>query len=250
MLICPATPVSASVVVDAVHTCALTLSCLLSLGRVVCNPHKPEATSLVHVFPIGNLPGVVKTEEQHDGHSLHVKADVRWMLEDEEVECCTMHVWRDDVILVKLPAVEHSLLHSKDDFDSNDQATETVLNAMDDARHHFEDNRNNRLCSHLLIEFPPGATLSAKLINLEAGDEEELDCEIVKVETTGSTFNFTIVEHWLHFTVARTDTRVMKRGKVEKKSKKSKGASKLANLMSSQCIPCVCVVVDAVHNDH
>lgn len=104
---------------------------------------------------------------------------------------------------------------------------------MDDARHHFEENKDNRMFRYFLLEFPPGTTLSSKLIFSGAGDDEELDYDIVKIEVTGGSVNFTITEHWLHFAVARTDARVQKRGKVEKKSKKSKGASKLAGMMTS-----------------
>lgn len=171
---------------------------------------------------------MVKTEERYDGYSLQIKGDVRWMLEDQEADQYSMRVWRDDAILVKLPAMEYSLIHNKDEFDVNDDVPESVINAMDDARHHFEENKKNRMFRYILIEFPPGTMLSSKLIFSEAGDNEELDYDIVQIEA-----NDKVTEHWLHFTVARTDTRVQKRGKVEKKSKKSKAASKLANLANT-----------------
>jgi sarcosine oxidase delta subunit len=77
------------------------------------------------------------------------------------------------------------------------------------------------------LQFPPGHVLSSKTIYDEAGDNEELDYEIVDVTYTHSKVAGANTEHWMHFKVARTDLRISKRGKVEKKEKKSKMAAKL-----------------------
>lgn len=143
-----------------------------------------------------------------------------------------MRVWRDDGILIKVPAFEYSLLNNKTEFDADTGVDSGVTDAMDDARHYYETDKANRRWQHYLLEFPPGVTLSSKEIFEDAGDDDELDYEIVNVKVTTAKIGFDIQEHWLHFKVARTDTRITKRGKVMKASNKSKGASKLANLMS------------------
>lgn len=171
-----------------------------------------------------------KAEDRYDGFSIQVKADVRWIVEDEEVDAYTMRVWKEDGILVKVPSVEYTLLHNKTELDAHANVTEDVINSMDNARHYYEQEKAVRRWQHYLIEMPPGVTLSAKEIYDDAGDDEELDYELVNVTVTDPKINFTIQEHWLHFSVARTDTRIAKRGKVAKTSKKSKGANKLASL--------------------
>ena len=197
----------------------------LLLGNVTCNLYCPEATAPFYIYPISNIEGVIKTEKRYDGFNIQLKADIHWLKEDEEVEWYSMRVWKGDGILAKVPAYEHTLLHNK--------VSNNVIDAMDDGHHYYEENKESRMWQYYFIEFPPGVTLSSKAIFAEAGDDEELDYEIVRLEIEDSAkYNYKITEHWLHFTVARTDTRVAKRGKVTKKTKKSKGASKLDDIMS------------------
>ena len=211
--------------------CFLTLP-TFSPGRLVCNLDIPEATAPFYVYPIANIPGVIKTEARFEGFCIQIKGDIRWIVEDEEVEPYAGQVWKEDGILFKVPAYEYSLLHCKDEIDRANGMEQYVIDSMDDAHHYFEENKSNRLWQYYYIEFPAGVTLSLKEIFSDAEEDDELDYEVVKVESTGSKFP-RIVEHWLHFYVARTDVKLHKQGKVTKKTKKSKATGKLAGLMST-----------------
>lgn len=200
--------------------------------RLQANLRIPEATAPFYLYPITEIQAVKKNEDHYDGFCIQVKADIRWIKEDAEVESYTMRVWREDGVLCKVPAFEHSLLYNKAEIDGSSRLSNSVINSMDDARHYFEQDKESRMFKYYLIEMPPGITLSSKVVFDDAGDDEELDFAIVPIEVKdGKKFDFTIKEFWLHFTVARTDTKVAKRGKVEKKTKKSKGAAKLDDLM-------------------
>jgi len=200
------------------------------LAYVQVNPNSPEANGPFLVFSVENMQGV-KAEERFSGYSIQTLADVRYILEDPNVEFYTASVWKEDSILVKVPSWAFTALYNRDDINRSGQVEDIVIDAMDDARHEFDSNKANREWRYYLLQFPPGVVLSSKVIYPDAGDDNELDYEIVKVESTHAKAG-TLVEHWLYFQVARVDVRAAKRGKVEKKDKKSKGANKLANLMS------------------
>ena len=125
---------------------------------------------------------------------------------------------------------------SHDEMVAHPMISEDINNATDDCRHAYINDLANRMWNFYLLEFPPGVTLSSSSVFKDAGDNEELDYELVNYEwtesnTTGGTRANR--ELWVHFTVARTDLCAAKRGKVEESKKKSKAASKLAKLGSA-----------------
>ena len=98
---------------------------------------------------------------------------------------------------------------------------------MDNARHQFENHKVLRQWKYLLLQFSLGYVLSSKAVYEDAGDNEDLDYDIMDVTYTHPQAAGATTELWMHFKVARTDLQVSKRGKVEKKEKKSKMAAKL-----------------------
>ena len=145
-------------------------------------------------------------------------------------------VWEDDGVLIKMPSFPYYLLHNRDEMVAHPMISEDLNNATDDCRHAYINDLANRMWTFYLLEFPPGVTLSSSSVFKDAGDNEELDYELVNYEwtesnTTGGTRANR--ELWVHFTVARTDLRAVKQGRVEESKKKSKAASKLAKLGSA-----------------
>ena len=130
-------------------------------------------------------------------------------------------------MLFRFPAFPYTILHTRDEMNARGAIPDNVINSMDNARHEFENNKVHREWRYFLLQFPPGHVLSSKAIYDDAGDNEELDYDIVDVTYMHKKVAGANTEHWMHFKVARTDLRVSKRGKVEKKEKKSKMAAKL-----------------------
>jgi hypothetical protein len=52
---------------------------------------------------------------------------------------------------------------------------------MDDACHEFEENKASCCWKHLLLEFPAGHMISGKDIYEDAGDDEELELELIPI---------------------------------------------------------------------
>jgi hypothetical protein len=86
---------------------------------------------------------------------------------------------------------------------------------MDDARHSYEKNKASRRWNHLLLEFPTGHELSSQVIYDDAGEDEELELEIVPFRYCHSTntdqFNSM---HYAAWNVARSDVRTRARGRL------------------------------------
>lgn len=203
------------------------LNCFISPGTIEVNVNRPEANREVNVYRLTNIPGVVKTEHRFHGYSIQIPVDIRWSLDEDEVDHYSGRVWKEDALLFRVPAFPYSALHNRDEIHRGG-ASEMVTIAMDDARHDFESGKDRRQWKYLLLQFPPGHTLSSKMIFEDAGDDEELDFDLVTVTYTHPKVpNYSNMEHWMHFTVARTDLRTTKRGRVEKPAKQSRMAAKL-----------------------
>ena len=126
----------------------------------------------------------------------------------------------------------YSPLHNRDEILT--KIAPNVTNAMDDAHHLFEENKESRRWKHLLLEFPVGHEMSAKDIFDDAGDDEEFELELVPFVYTHSGVRKAInTIHYAAWKVARKDLRASKRGKVEHRENKSKAASLLAGIMNS-----------------
>jgi hypothetical protein len=136
--------------------------------------------------------------------------------------------------------IQYTVLHNREEINAsvtkanvvNASVTKAnVVDAMDDARHEFVNNKAHRESQHILLQFPPGHVLSSKAIYEDARENEELDYDHCEVEIKHEKLAGVGIENWIHYQVARTDLRVSKRGKVEKKEKLSKMAAKIKSKM-------------------
>jgi hypothetical protein len=201
------------------------LNCLSAIIEV--NINCPEANGKLSVFQLDNIPDVVKAEERFHGYSIQIMVDIQWTLDNDTVDYNTGRVWKEDALLFHFPAFPfhfpafpYSILYNHEEMNSNGMAPRNIIDSMDDARHEFENNKVHREWKYLLLQFPPGHVLSSKAIYEDAREDEELVYDIVDVNYTHPKVTGANKEHWVHFKVARTDLRISKRGKVEKKESK------------------------------
>ena len=191
------------------------------------NIDKPEANGEFFVLPIGNIQGV-KPEERFAGFSIQVMGDMCWIRDDDDLEVYSAKVWGEDAILVMMPAFPFYVYKHQDKMVVHSDISRDVNNECDDARHSFVNDMSNQKFKFYLLEFPPGVNLSSSKIFSEAGDEEELDYELVDYKCRVPGEMIDRKDLWIHFTFARTNNRATKCGKVqEKQKKKSHAAQKL-----------------------
>jgi hypothetical protein len=175
--------------------------------------------------------GGVKQGTSYYGYYIMILMDVRFILDDQMVDHYKARLFASHQVLLMVPAWHYSPLYNRDEI-LVDKVDANVTDAMDDARHNYEENKASRKWKHLLLEFPSGHELSSKSIYAEAGDDKELTLELVTFvysHSSASTSYNTI--HYAAWKVARSDVRASKRGKVEQRENKSKAASLLAGLM-------------------
>ena len=130
----------------------INILCFLS-AVIEANVNCPEANREVTLYQVINIVGVVKTEERYHGYSIHLPIDMRWTLDDDTVDHYSARVWKDDSILIRIPAMEYTVLHNREEFNAS-VTKENVVDAVDHSRHEFVNNKDNREWQYLLLQFP------------------------------------------------------------------------------------------------
>lgn len=187
------------------------------------NLNCPERNRGTNILKIQDIPGVIKTEERFHGYCFPVKVDPRFEADEPDIDHYTAQVFQEDGVLLKEPATDYTLLHCRDALQVEAKRSKNMLDAMDNYRHEYSNNEEGRKWKYKFAKFPPGTVLSAKAMSEHAGDEESLPFRSVVLSTAHKTLG-TITETWYFFKVARIDLQSSKRGRVEKKTKKSKAA--------------------------
>jgi hypothetical protein len=121
------------------------------------------------------------------------------------------------------------LLKKREEIDAGMSAT--VMDALDDARIIFNREKAAREWKYLVLDFPKDHHLSSKEIYKEAGEDEELQLEIIPNVYSHPEIVGLGTQHWAAWKVICTDLKVQKRGKIEEKTKKRKGAALLGALI-------------------
>lgn len=145
-------------------------------------------------------------------------------MDDLQVDMYKARIFSSNSVLLQVPAWSFSVLSNRDEFDG--VVTPNLTNAMDDARHDFFANKEARKFKQIVLTFPKSYVLSAKDIYEDAGEDQELELEILPIKYSNQNKEMHS-EHWAGFKVARIDLKAHKRGKVEAKEKKSKAAALL-----------------------
>lgn len=197
------------------------------------NTDRPEDNREVQIFGLKDIDGLA-TGSQYFGYYIVHPMDLRYISRDQTIEHYKARVFTNNQILLTVPSWSFTLLMNRDEISPH--VKPNVTDAMDDARHSFEDNKESRRWKHLLLEFPSDQTLSAKEIYVDAGEDEELELEIVPVTFIDDIDGKEKRVDFAGFTVARTDVRPLKKGKVEHKTNISKGAALLKSMLSP-CSP-------------
>ena len=159
------------------------------------------------------------------------KVDGDWILENPEVNPWHLRVFSSNKLTCKLPAFDWLMVSDE----ARDRFAESLPNyviaAMDNARHEYREKMDHTSDSYqpeanfleYMLEAPAGYEFSTKVINPDAGDNEELDWNLAPVDHPRYDDEDAENEDtWICWMVARVDEKADKRGKVAAKNKKSK----------------------------
>jgi hypothetical protein len=186
------------------------------------------------IFNIKDIKGV-DGKSHFEGFFILYLIDPRWIFENDKVDPYTARVFTSSSVLFKVPAWSYSVLSCREGF--AEYCESNVTNAMDDARHEYvakiDQKHENTMPEakkwrYYLLQFPGDVQLATKCINSNAGDDEALELEIIPIEHKRPDDSATNEENWGGWTVARTDTKAHKRGKIEVKLNVSAAAAKFA----------------------
>ena len=193
----------------------------------------PEANREFSIFSVNDIQGAKDQNSYHFGYFICFPIEHRWYIEDENVEHYKARVFSNNQVLITVPSFDFTLLNNRDALVATN-FPDYVIDAMDDTRHRFVQNRTLRQWKNILLQFPDDHTLKASVISDDAGEDEMLEFSMHPVEVKDEAGTVTKTFLFRGFTVARVDIDPHKRGKVEKKEKESKGARLLKNLVASK----------------
>jgi hypothetical protein len=196
---------------------------------ILVDIRRPERNREVLVFEVKDIEGL-KKGSVFSGYYIFLPMDIRFTLDDFMSDHYTACVCADNQVLITLPAWPYSLLYGRDAM----KLKKNLVNAMDEARHDYNDNKKARLLKHLVLNFPAGHILSSKEFFEKSTQEEKLAMEIVSINE-GHTMmpKLKNTSHYVCWKVARVDLKASKRGRIEKVKEVSEAATLLAAMMDS-----------------
>jgi hypothetical protein len=197
------------------------------------NVDRPEANREVMIFRAKDIVGAKDELCYFFGYVIVLPIDIRHIMDDDKVEWFRARVYTHNQVLLSYPAYTYALLNNREEIEAGIHKARmdpVIFDAIDDGRINFEDRRSHCEMNHILLKFPYDHHLSASDIYANAGEDEELEMKIFPVEYKHEKMRGTNIAHFASFTVARTDTKPYKKGKMEQKQAKSKGAQLLNTL--------------------
>ena len=199
---------------------------------IAVNVDCAEKNGECFVFPISDIPSVVKGKEmnKHHGFYILVPQDVFYVLDNPAVEFYSAYLYSRNQVMLKVPSFPYSLLNHRDEIET--VVPDIFTAGLDNSRHYFVDGKARREFKYILLNFPAHFELSASEIYGEAGVNESLEMETIKIKFAHARLRDEVVQYWAAWKVARTDIRPDKRGKPDMPGK-SKAALALEKILGT-----------------
>jgi hypothetical protein len=161
----------------------------------------------------------------YDGYYIVLpQFDARYITEDTTEEPVKATLYRQNAVHIRYNSWPYGLLHDRDDLEKS--IDERCMVGIDAKHNEFLQKPGNRKWKHLFLNFPQGHTFSAKALNADAGEDHELELELVELTGDGVKPADCITGRHCYaaWKVARVDTAPRKKGKMAPQEKKSKAA--------------------------
>ena len=173
------------------------------------------------VFEVDNVDGAEEGMIYH-GYFIVLPIDARWISEDSTEEAVKARVSLQNQIHIRYHAWPFSMVNSREEMD--DQVDDRCTVGMDAAINDFLKKPGACKWKNLFLDFPQGHDFSTKALNQHAGEENELELELIELDGDGEQTGKHTFACWK---VARVDKSPRKKGRMEQKEKKSKAAQLL-----------------------
>jgi hypothetical protein len=156
-----------------------------------------------------------------------LEAEPHWIDKlKEQKDVYSGRVLSANLLSFKIPAFKYSLLHRRGLIEG--ELPKNVMDSIDKTAHQIhDDNLHRRRTKEVTFEFPSDHELSARVINQDAGESDELPTSIEFIEFIRfdeDEHGDTNEETWACWMVARVDkdSDPSKRGKIDEDAKLSK----------------------------
>ena len=198
------------------------------------NTEEPELNiGFEGVFPVQDIDGVDGKSWFH-GFTVVQEIDFRWILDhnedSEEPDPYRCRFVSHNCLEFTLPGPSYTLKNDRSTYEYFLPAP--VLGSIDHDNHRLAEDaslvsgipKHKRKTKKILLVFPDFVQLSAKEIYKHEDDEDKKE---VFPQAISHTYDHSLMEsyndkHYLFWTIARLDVGSYKRGRVEKKEKKSR----------------------------
>ena len=199
------------------------------------NVDRPEKNGECFVFAIKDIPSVVKGREmdRHHGYYIMLPQDIFYMLDNLTVEYYSATLYSRNQVMLKVPAFPCSLLAQRDALVP--VVSDVFTEGLDNARHCYVQSKARREFKYILLNFPTYFELSASEIHSDAGANESLEIETIRVKfkhPSPALNGEETTQFWAAWKIARVDIKPDKKGKTDVPGQ-SKACAALAKIMGT-----------------
>jgi hypothetical protein len=120
----------------------------------------------------------------YDGYYIVLpQFDAPYITEDTTEEPVRANLYCQNVVHVRYNSWPYGLLYDRDNLEKS--IDERCMVGIDAKCNEFLQKPGNCKWKHLFLNFPQGHTFSAKALNADAGEEDELELELVELTGDG-----------------------------------------------------------------
>jgi hypothetical protein len=171
------------------------------------NAQCPEKNGIFMILPVNGIEGV-EAKKVFPGFAMIFEIDIRHALDssNDKIEYFSARTFSPNKVLIRIPSWSYCLYTNTDRIQLEAQLKPNFMNALDAKRNSFNDDKEQRMWRHFVLEFEPYHQLSARSIYKEAGDDDNLARKFLTVKYTHPGMNGKHnVKHFMCFWVARVE---------------------------------------------
>ena len=169
-------------VLDCLLSCTKFLSLVSSSVEIAVDIEWPENNRELTIYSVPffatEVVGVTVP-----GYAIVYPMDIQYIKKNQQVEHYKGRVFSDSQVLLTVPAWNYSELYGEVEW-ADSECNENVKAGMQNARHDHRESKDSRQWKSFMFYFPSGHKLSSKEIYKDAGEDQELDVDFVKVLTS------------------------------------------------------------------
>ena len=172
---------------------------------------------------------VLAKETTLRGYGILYPMQLGWVRSDTSKEFYRGRVYSDEILMMTVPGSDWDQIKGGDFSEST--MDEKIVGGIHNARQHYRDQvkegNTKRMWKTYLLRFPAGHKLSSKEIYSEAGEDQDLEVDFVKVYLSKKKSSFRYYACW---SVVNKEKKKFARGAIDDEQQMSRNAAKLEAL--------------------